>query len=173
MIAIVTLAVIFVFLGWLLFMPLIVDVDTSRSVYQVYQAGTLRFWWSDDLQSHLRILGVPVSMKNEKQHPVKKKVAKPIKDKRQPQIRNLVDLLNGLYKGICVKWFYLDLDTDDVVLNARMIPAFLFLTRGPVHLTTNFEGRVYASLRAEIKLYRIGWAFLLFFIKNKKYGNEF
>jgi hypothetical protein len=68
--------------------------------------------------------------------------------------------------SICIKRFNLNVDTDDVVMNAKMLPAFLFLSRGPVHLSTNFEGRVYFNLLAEVRLYRISGAFILFHFKS-------
>ena len=173
MVALVILGVILIVFAWLIFWPWVLDVDTTRNSYQFYQMGTVRFWLTWDFQPHLRILGISIPLKSgEKERPQKLRT-KPKKKKRQIRIQNVLDLWNGIVHSIRVKWFYLDVDTDDVVLNAQLIPAFQGLSRGPVHLTTNFEGRVSSRLRAELKLYRMGWAFLLFFIKNKKYGNEF
>ena len=163
-VAIILWVVLFI-LGWILFMPLVVDVDTDRQDYRVYQHGTVRFWLTPGFQPRLRILGISIPMKRGKEVRMKKPRQKEKSERKFP-FRNLPDLLNGIYQSITVRWFRLDLDTDDVVLNAQMIPVFTFLSRGPVQLTANFGGRVYASLRAELKLYRIGWAFLLFFTKK-------
>ena len=163
-----------IIVGWLLFMPLVVEVDTDRARYQVVQRGTFRFWISSDFQPHLRVIGISVPLKSDAQKKLpNKKLTTKTKSKRQLHPRSLIDLLKRIYKSISVNWFYLDLDTDDVLLNAQLVPSFLLVSKGPIHLTTNFEGRVYASLRAEIKLYRIGWAFLLFHFKKYNYGNEF
>jgi hypothetical protein len=163
MVAAILIVVVLLFFGWLLFMPLVIDVDTSVHSYQVYQYGTIRFWLSPGLQPHMSIFGFSIPWKRSK---VAVQAKPKPKSKRQFPFRNIPELLKGIYHSITVRWFRLDLDTDDVVLNAQMIPAFTFLSSGAVQLTTNFEGRVYASLRAELKLYRIGWAFLLFYIKK-------
>lgn len=173
MVALIIAGVVLILFGWLIFLPWVIEIDTSRNTYQVYQKGTVRFWLTTGFQPHMSFFGISVPMKpGEKKSPVKQR-AKSKKKKRQFHIQNLWDLWNGIVHSIKVKWFYLDMDTDDVVLNAQLIPAFSYLSRGPMHLTTNFEGRVFSRLRIELKMYRMGWAFLLFFIKNKKYGNEF
>ena len=169
----IIIGAVLIFFAWLIFLPWIVEVDTSRETYEVFQRGTLRFWLSTGFQPRLRLFGISVPLQaGEKKRPVKK-ISKPKKSKRQFHTQPLWGLAKGIYQSLSVKWFYLDLDTDDVVWNARLIPVFSLLNRGPMHLATNFEGRVVARLRAEVKLYRIGWAFFLFFIKNKNNGNEF
>jgi hypothetical protein len=173
MIAFILVGILLAVFAWLLFWPWVVEVDTARNTYQFYQLGTVRFWLTTGFQPHLRILGISVPMKSgEKERPIKQHAISK-KKKRPFHFQHLLDLWNGIIHSITVNWFYLDVDTDDVVLNAQLVPAFLWLSRGPIRLTTNFEGRVYSRFRAELKLYRIGWAFLLFSIKNKKYGNEF
>jgi len=162
-VAVIVMLVVLLFFGWLLFMPLVIDVDTSHHSYQVYQYGTIHFWLSPGFEPHMSIFGISIPLKRGKAADQAK--PKP-KSRRQFPFRNIPELLKGIYKSITVRWFRFDLDTDDVVLNAQMVPAFTFLSRGAVQLTTNFEGRVYASLRVELKLYRIGWAFLLFYIKK-------
>ncbi len=165
--------VVFILFAWLIFWPWVVEVDTSCNRYQFYQMGTVRFWFTKEFQPCLRLFGITVPLKGGvKKGPAKKHVT-PKKKKRQFRIQHVLDLWNGIVHSIRVNWFYLDLDTDDVVLNAQLVPVFLWMSQGPIHLTTNFEGRVCSRLRAELKLYRMGWAFLLFYIKNKKYGNEF
>jgi hypothetical protein len=173
MIALLLVGILLAVFAWLLFWPWVLEVDTARNIYQFYQRGTFRFWLTTGFQPHLRILGISVPLKTSEKERLPKQQATPKKKRRQFHVQPLLDLWSGVVHSITVNWFYLDVDTDNVVLNAQLVPAFLWLSRGPIHLTTNFEGRVYARLRAELKLYRIGWAFLLFSIKNKKYGNEF
>lgn len=161
----IIIGVMLFILGWILFIPLVVDVDTDRQDYRVYQIGTFRFWLTSGFQPRLRILGISIPIKQGKAVSTEKP-EKEEKSGRKFPFRNLPDLLNGIYQSMTVRWFRLDLDTDDVVLNAQMIPVFTFLSRGPVQLSANFAGRVYVSMRAEVKLYRIGWALLLFFTKK-------
>ncbi len=81
-------------------------------------------------------------------------------------IQRIRQLLKGILRSITIKKLALDIDTDDVVYNAKLVPLCYSLSRGPVSLNMNFHGRVYACFNAEIKLYKIGWAFLLFFTKK-------
>lgn len=168
------IAVILLFIvAWLIFWPWVLEVDTARNTYQFYQTGTVRLWLTTGLQPHLRVFGISVPLTAREEDRGVKEHTKPKKKKRQFRLQHMFDLWKGIVNSIKINWFYLDLDTDDVVLNAQLVPVFYWMSRGPIHLTTNFEGRVSSRLRAELKLYRMGWAFLLFFIKNKKYGNEF
>lgn len=166
-----TILLILIFLMvWLIFVPVVVEVDTDHHRYQIRQRGTMRFWITTDFHFNLRIFGIKVPLKSkDKTH--QPPTAKPIRNRSS--LQNKVALIKGIFRSITLKWLRLDVDTDDVVFNAQLIPVCLFLSRGPVHLTTNFDGRVYASLRAEIHLYRIGWALLLFSLKQKMYGHQF
>jgi hypothetical protein len=150
--------------GWILFTPLELEVDTELANYQCYQRGTLRFWLASDFRPHLRVFGISVPLKGNKKT-TELKTTKPNR-KRSVSFRQWQALVARISRSIAITRFHLDLDTDDVVMNAQMVPVFFFLSRGPVQLNTNFEGRVYASVRAELKLYRIAWAFLLFFTKK-------
>jgi hypothetical protein len=165
-IIIIVVGIILLLFAWLIFWPWVADVDTTRDRYLFYQRGTVRLWLTAGFQPHLQILGISVPLKSsEKEHP-KTKSTKHKERKRQFQIHHLLELWTGIVHSITVRWFYLDLDTGDVVLNAQLVPVFFWMSRGPLHLTTNVEGRIGSRLRAEIKLYRMGWAFLLFFIKK-------
>jgi hypothetical protein len=156
--------------GWILFVPLVVDLDTARSVFQVYQPITFRFWMTQDFCPRLRIFGItmPLGRTAPKEPRAKQK-----KKKKPVSAAHLSVLVNRILASITVKRFVIDIDTGDVVTNAKLVPVFLWLSRDRFHWATNFEGRVYASGLAEVKVYQIGWAFLLFNFKHKNYGHEF
>jgi len=166
MVALILLGILLVVVGWLVFWPWVLEIDTSRNTYQLYQKGTIRLWLTTGFQLHMRIIGISVPLKGDKKDHTATELAEP-KKKRPFRIHRVLSLFKGIINSIKVNWFYLDLDTDDVVLNAQLIPVFYWMSRGPIHLTTNFEGRVSSRLRVELKLYRMGWAFLLFFIKKQ------
>jgi len=170
MILALVVGVMLLIIAWLLFMPVVVNMNTDQGVYEVYQRGTVRFWLTSGFQPHMQVLGISVPFRSTKKHDTKKSVHKTRKaaGKGQPVTwQNAVVLGKRILKSITLRWFQLDMDTDDVVLNAKLVPVFAWLSRGPVQLTTNFQGRVFANLRAEVKVYSIGWALFLFFTKNK------
>ena len=157
-------------IGWVLFIPIVVNVNTQREVYEVYQRGTVRFWMSNEFQPCMQVWGISVPFQSNKKTDTKKsahKTKKSVGKRSSISWSNVMALGKRILKSITVRWFQLDVDTDDVVLNAKLVPVFAWLSRGPVELTTNFQGRVFANLRMEVKVYSIGWALFLFFTKNK------
>lgn len=169
----IILLIIFFFTGWILLVPLVIDVDTNRTVYRVYQAGIFRFCLGKDFQPQLHVLGIAVPLKQKKRLKADVKQGKKSKVSSKISIYQIIVLVKKIFQSIHIKRFHVDIDTDDVVMNAKLIPAFLLLSRGPVRLSANFEGRVCASFLAEVSVYRLVWAFLNFSLKNKYHGNEF
>jgi hypothetical protein len=162
---------IFLLIGWILFVPLVVDLDTSRSLFQIYQPVTFRFWITQDFSPSLRIFGITISLRGSttkhKQQAKQKKTKKTVSASQwRLQVKKILS-------SITIKRFIIDVDTGDVVTNAKLVPIFLMLSRDRFHWATNFEGRVYVNWLAEVRLYQIGWAFLLFNFKHKNYGHEF
>ncbi len=168
--AIVLIVILFI-VSWILLMPLVIDVDTARTSYRVYQTGTFLFSFEKDFKPRLRVMGLSVPISQHKQKKAKAKSLE--KKKNKISIHRVRVLIRKIFQSICIKQFHVDIDTDNVVLNAQLIPALVVFSRGPVQLSVNFEGRVYARLLAEVRLYRLAWAFLEFFTKNKYYGHEF
>jgi hypothetical protein len=161
---VVILCFLLLFFSWVLFVPLRLEVDTTHAVYQAYQLLTFRFWFTRDFCPNLRLFGISVPLAT-KDSPVMRSPKRQAA-RRSSSLRSVRALINGLKNSIHVKRFQLDVDTDDVVVNAKLVPVFWMLSRGPVRFSTNFEGRVLVNLLAEVRLYRIGWAFLLFKTKS-------
>lgn len=151
--------------SWVLFMPLVVDIDTTATLYRVYQTGTFQFWFEKDFQPRLRVLGMQVSLKQKTKQKAEVKVRKKSKTEKIA-ISCLWALIRDMFQCIYLKRFNFTVDTGDVVLNAQLIPAFVLLSRGPVQLTANFEGRIDASLLVEVRLYRLVWVLLKFITKK-------
>lgn len=157
-------------LCWLLFVPVTIDIDSARAAYKISQPVTVSFWFTTDLKPHMKLFGVSIPFRKSTTRMTE--AAKPKKNKSKKSnfsIRRMHQLLKGILRSITIKKLALDIDTDDVVYNAKLVPLCYSLSHGPVELNTNFYGRVYACFNAEIRLYKIGWAFILFSInKNKK-----
>lgn len=153
-------------LGWVLFVPLVVDLDSDRATCEVRHPGTLRFRLTKELKPQLSLFGIPIplSTKGETSNSAKEKKGKTKTPSVSPTqfpafIRRIVD-------SITIRRLAIDIDMDDVVLNAKLIPLFYTLSHGPVHLQTNFRGRVYGSLLGNVRLYKIAWAFIMLFTKK-------
>lgn len=69
-----------------------------------------------------------------------------------------------MVKAIRIKRFYLNIDTDDFLLNAQLIPIFTAINQGRnIRMTANFQGE--ASLLMDVRT-SLG-ALLLAYIKTK------
>ena len=70
----------------------------------------------------------------------------------------------AMVKAIRIKRFYLNIDTDDFLLNAQLIPIFTAINQGRnIRMTANFQGE--ASLLMDVRT-SLG-ALLLAYIKTK------
>src|SRR5690606_14612110 len=114
------------------------------------------------------IIGFNIPAKEKK--PVKK--ARP-KKKTETKSRGLKKSAHAWFflirKGLSsfrLRKLWLDVDTDDVVLNAQLVPVMMLLNRGPVWMQTNYNGRVSLQLVAEGRLNKLLWAFLRFLTKK-------
>ncbi|MEO1049163.1 MAG: hypothetical protein AAFX87_00965 [Bacteroidota bacterium] len=97
----------------------------------------------------------------------KKKVVK--KEKPKPSQRSpwqVFRLIRDLIKTFELKSFIFNVDTDDYVLNAQLVPVMSILSRKNVHLSTNFHGEVHCHLELENRLHRCIGPALRFALKR-------
>jgi hypothetical protein len=163
-----------IIISWVLFVPLVIDVDTDHFVYRIYQRGSFAFSLSPEFQPQLKLLGFRVPIKSQRE---KEKKVKGVKEKSKKKSnyfnRYLTPFIKRIFKSIQFKKFWIDMDTDDVVLNSQLVPVFFFMNHGPVQLNVNYSGRMSVQIIAQIRINEIVWAFLIFITKTKYYGNEF
>lgn len=83
------------------------------------------------------------------------------KAKSWRRIKHPLRLVQDLWRSFRLHRLYLDLDTDDYILNAYLFP--LFRTTNPggrVNWAINFQGRNEIYLLIENRLYRLLYAFI-------------
>jgi hypothetical protein len=153
---------------WLLLGPIIIFLNTDTNSYYFVLPGIFRAVLvpSEEL-FHIRgwILFIPF-----KYDPFrKKKEAKTPKrqkhgQKRTPKkISGNIQLLVDAVRSFRIRKLLLDVDTDDVILNAWLVPVFTCINSENIRMRINFEGR--ASLLLDLRL-RLG-TLLWIFIRNK------
>lgn len=154
-----------------LFAPVSLYVDTIQGCYEVSQAPAFRFHIvikDGAIVPRLQLAGINVPLQSKaKTKSVKRTETKPAK--KSGFRRSLAAwrfLIERSLRSFDVKQAVVDLDTDDVVLNAQLSPLFFLASRGPLQLSTNFNGRVYFHLEARNRPARLLWIFLLFLIKK-------
>lgn len=164
------LAALLVLLIVPLALPLQVEIDTAKGVYQANWQGIFR------------IRGVPAGegwrwfyrvFFFETEWRPGSAEAKPPRKKPRPKrkaafsMRQAWALAKNLYRAIEVKRFYLHWDTDDFALNAQLYPLFRGLSRGSRQLAIHFDGHQELSILLQTRPCLLVWAFLRVFILHK------
>ena len=156
--------ILLVFLMWLLIMPVTVVCNTSQNIYEVRQRGTfcLKF-----ILDGMRIVGYAFGIRM-KSSPRRKTHPEPRKEKkgmlRDKSFYQWVRFGTSIIKTFRIQRLRIDLDTGDSLTTALLIPAGIWVSRGPVNITGNFEGRADADIELTVSLYKLTWAFLRFLI---------
>ncbi|NND07128.1 MAG: hypothetical protein HKN87_12180 [Saprospiraceae bacterium] len=172
---IVTIIVVLLLLilTWILFGWVILTIDTDRQHYSLKAFGVCTVSiTSEDRILHLRIT-LPFFQKRidlerlmlERGVTPKKKPAAPQKDKKKKKAgyflsRKLRKRIIPLLKSFKVRHFFMNIDTDDPVLNAKLYPFAFFARRWGMPVYFNFQGRQCVQLEVRNRLVNILWALI-------------
>ncbi|MCA0133704.1 hypothetical protein [Winogradskyella alexanderae] len=144
---------------YLLFVPILLVIDTRTNNYSVRLKGLISASVLADDQEvfkiQMRILGFELYL-----HPLKTKRPKATKktssvEKKPSKNRFQFKTIVRLIRTFKIKQFYLNLDTGDCIGNAKLYPAFAFLNFyiGGFHI--NFTGQNTLVLVVENKPIRL------------------
>lgn len=160
----VLLMILIFTLSWVLFIPVVILIDSEEKTYQIRQKGifTIDLATGEGFKFRFKVMGMKVKSDNQK----KEKKTAPKKRKRK--IKRPIVLLRKCMRALSIKTLSVDIDTDDVVLNAKLIPFAFFLsnTSQNRYININFEGRIFIYLLAELQLYLILLAFVKHLLKR-------
>ena len=150
--------------------PVSLYIDTDQGRCEVFQRPAFRFFAmikNETFVIRLKIAGINVPLQSSRKPSLKKERKKSngkTKFKRSASAWRF--LIERSLKSFDVKQAVFDLDTDNVVLNAHLVPVFFWASQGPVRLSTNFNGRVYFHLEVKNRPAKILWIFLQFLTKK-------
>ena len=163
-------------IAWLLLAPVILTLDTDSGTYRVRYFGVASARLvADEELFHIRgrILFIPLRFRpfSPKSHSVKKKRGQ--KEKKQDSKKrsfSLKSLAGGrnMLRTLHIRRLWLDIDTDDFILNAWLIPLFSALNGPQVQMQVNFEGRAALALDLHTRPGSVLWAMI-----KTKYQNTF
>jgi hypothetical protein len=152
---------------WILFGPIIVKADTNLKNYGISLPGVFiaKLVPSDEGLFIIKgwILMIPFRFdpfktgrkKSQKKDPSKKKLGNMWKGKGS------IRRLRGIFRAIRIRKLEMDLDSDDFLLNAWLVPAFTMVNNNRnIYLRVNFEGRLYFSLDMRTRIGSMVWFFL-------------
>ncbi len=154
-----TLAIILILLGilvtYLLLMPIILSVNTTTNDYYIQLKGLAKA----NIEGHeeelirikLKVFFMTFYFFPINEYYKRKRIKKLKPKKHKTKSRKRFGLLKGLkvLNSFKVKKFTLDLDTGDVITNAKLYPAFALLNYHLGGFNINFEGRNQLAVRLQ------------------------
>ncbi len=154
--------IFFLFLSLLLWTPISLHINTANSQY-FCKFGRM-FWIipsydNEDLLIKIKIPFYtfcinPFLSSNRPKNKSKRRLRK--RKKRSKNRITLVDIktLRDLILTFSMKHFFVNVDTGDFVVNAKLTPILLMMSQGPAHLQTNFHGDTHVRIEIENRLIR-------------------
>ena len=179
----VIILIIIVFIAWLLITPLVININTLEKQYFISLKGLfkLKLEFTGDFFK-IRIWTPVWTSLIDPQEPKKKKPKKEKKEKKKkkkkrktPQenltlINVILKIMKLTFNSFELKRLSANLDTENYVLNAQLIPVFGFINKGNINLNINFTGNYSLILILQNRIGKfviIGLKFLYFY-KIKK-----
>jgi len=158
------LILISVLLLWILFAPLHLVCDTRSGRYYISQPLIFLFAFhpGNIPLFEMRLFGIKLPLDTGSKPA---RGPQPAKKRRKPfkrSVRAWRSLIANILNSFRIKQLKADVDTGNVVLNAKLVPLMMWLSRGRASLKVNFEGRLHCQVRIEAYVYKMVWTFLRF-----------
>ncbi|HDS07532.1 MAG TPA: hypothetical protein ENO05_07885 [Bacteroides sp.] len=168
------------FITWILLVPVILFLHTESNSYMVSLPGIFRVAVvpSDEL-FHIRgrAFFIPFRYhpfrqrrRKKKKETVKaketEKPAKPAKKRWTGKTAGGIRLGIDLLRSVRIRRLYLDMDTDDFMLNAWLVPVFSLVNSDHIQLKANFTGNMSLLLDLRIRLGSMLYTFIRYKIRS-------
>lgn len=138
------LTLLILFAIYLLFAPLVLFMDTKDNTYFVELKGLAKASFEPDRLEFLKIR-LRIAFMNFDFYPLRKSdnTKKKKIEEKKPARKGKISpkKVLALLKSFKLKKFYLNMDTGDFVLNAKLYPIFNFLDYHLGRFTINFQGK--------------------------------
>ncbi len=162
MLYILVLTVFMLLIGFLLFAPIIMCIDTEKELFYIKLKGIVTIGVEANKLEVIQIK-IHTFLKDFYFYPLrqkeqKKKRLKKLKSKGKSTIRMRKVL--WVLKSFKVTRFYMNIDTGDYLTNAKLYPLFALLKYRYGRFNINFDGRVKLLLYLENKPIRILRSFI-------------
>lgn len=173
MIGYIIISSLIAFLLWILFSPVILFLNTDKNRYFLVLPGIFKVVVvpSPDI-FHLRvwILFIPFKYKpfQGKTGKRKEKPREPGRKWRLKKFTGGKQMISDVIRSMRIRKLFLDIDTDDFLLNAWLVPLFSSMNSENVQMRVNFEGT--SSLLLDLRT-RLGT--LLWIMIKSKYRSMF
>jgi hypothetical protein len=154
---------------WILMGPVILSVNTERKRYQLMLPGVVqaRVVYTEEvliLKGWIFFIPFrinPFRIKGKKKE--KKDRVSKAKKKSSRKIGNIRSIKDA-FRAFRIRKLHMNIDTDDFMMNAWLIPAFSAVNNGRnVQMQVNFEGNMFLDLDLRTRIGSLAWIF----IKNR------
>ena len=157
------------FLLWILIGPVTLYLDTDTSRYHLVLPGIFKAVVvpsTDIFYIRIWIFFIPFRIRpfKSKSSERKKKPGKPGKKWRLKKLAGGKQMVSDVIRSMQIRKLSLDIDTDDFLLNAWLVPLFSSMNSENIQMKVNFEGT--SSLILDLRA-RIGT--LLWIVISTKY----
>ncbi len=155
---------------WILLGPVIISLDTDINRYRMALPGIVHAAVvpAEDL-FHIRGRIFFIPFKVHPFSPKQKKVSnsegrgekKKSRQKEKPNsLSEGMKLGRNILGSFRIRRMNLDIDTDDFLLNAWLLPAFSAVNSERIHMQVNFQGNASLMLDVRTRLGALAWAFI-------------
>jgi len=163
----ILLILLVLLLLWILLGPVILHINTDRDRYQLMLPGVVKasvVFKEGLFQIKGWIFFIPFRFHPFRMKGKKKKDKASGKRKKPRKKSGGIRLLKGVPGAFRVKKLHVDVDTDDFMMNAWLVPAFSAVNNGSnVQMQVNFEGHLFLDLDLRTRMGSLAWVF----IKNR------
>ncbi len=167
MILLIIILTLLLFLTWILLAPVAFFVDTDGNKYLVSLPGIFSIAVVPDRELfylRFRIFFIPYRYhpfmkRSSKKKPMKEPEEKPVKKKKKRRFPGGIGMVRELAGAFRIRKLYLNIDTDDVIVNAWLIPALSVINSGNIRMQVNFDGDTSLLLDLRTRLGSLLWVF--------------
>lgn len=162
MILIVIISIFVALLLWILFVPVSLFLDTDTNRYYLVLPGIFKAVVVPSTEIfHIRvwIFFIPFRFNpfKDKTGRRKGKYKKPSKKWRLKKFAEGRQIISDAVRSIRIRKLLLDIDTDDFMLNAWLVPAFSMVNSRDIQMRVNFEGTSSLFLDLRTRLGNLLW----------------
>jgi hypothetical protein len=164
------LSVFLLLILWIIFMPVLFQVDTENRIYRVNQRGIFDFSLHPGFKPffRMRIMGFPVTMPAAEEK--KEKKPKPKVKKKKSFIKKSFRTWRGLLKGVIrsfrIRKLRCRINSGDFVLNAKLFSILPVLQSGNSDIQVDFVNHSLLQLELELRINRLIWSGIVFIFKK-------
>jgi hypothetical protein len=164
MVLIVLIALFVLLLLWILAVPVVVFLDTERNRYFLSLPGVFKaVAVPTEGLFHIRIWAFfipftfdPFRSKSDKKEKEKKK-KKPLQKRKRKGILARGTLAVKTFRAFRIRKLELDIDTDDFMWNAWLIPLFSAVNSENIRMRANFTGQASLLFDLRVSLGHLLW----------------